>query len=159
YVAVVGRNTMWPAWQTVSIPKITDGTSNTLHVTEASGLDIPWTEPRDIGPVALWDRFQSESTNHQGGTMVALVDGATRMVSNKLDRSIFASLLTPSYGTVTFSGAWPEFLQETGPGFSDNAIRDVTSFPSTRLVAVRDEPLGQHENVLWCATFQLAWDE
>jgi hypothetical protein len=46
-VAIVGEGTMW-ASKPPRLSDIRDGSSNTVMLVEAQGLDIPWTDPRDM---------------------------------------------------------------------------------------------------------------
>ena len=48
YVMVVGPGTAFPGAGTTRIADARDGTVNTIAVVECVGLDIPWTEPRDL---------------------------------------------------------------------------------------------------------------
>jgi len=48
YFAVVGPKTAWPGPKSRRLDEITDDPGNTILVMEAGGLDVPWTEPRDV---------------------------------------------------------------------------------------------------------------
>ena len=49
YALVTGPGTIFPTPDSVlDLKRITDGASNTILMTECSGLFIPWTEPRDV---------------------------------------------------------------------------------------------------------------
>jgi hypothetical protein len=48
YLAVVGQDTIWPGAEKRRRSEITDGSANTILIVENRGLEIPWTEPRDL---------------------------------------------------------------------------------------------------------------
>jgi hypothetical protein len=48
YLAVVGRETVWPGDQSLSMAAIGDDPARTILVVENQGGSIPWTEPRDL---------------------------------------------------------------------------------------------------------------
>jgi len=48
YVAVVGKNTLWPGRTGRKIPKLTPEIMDTIVLIEIPDSDIPWTEPRDL---------------------------------------------------------------------------------------------------------------
>ena len=48
YVAVVGKNTLWPGKEGRKIPELTPEIRETILLIEIPHSDIPWTEPRDL---------------------------------------------------------------------------------------------------------------
>jgi hypothetical protein len=48
YLAVVGRDTIWPGVEKRRHSELTDGSANTILIVENRGLEITWTEPRDL---------------------------------------------------------------------------------------------------------------
>jgi hypothetical protein len=68
-------------------------------------------------------------------------------------------MLTPASGNITFRGTdWPEDLVEHAEQLSRSPC-DVNELPRTSIVASSREPLDSGVTQLWCAAFQLAWDE
>lgn len=88
---------------------MTDGTSNTLAVVEAAGLNIVWTEPRDsvvsddnLG-INLTGPTPKESSAlisawHRGGGNVLLADGSVRYLRHNIDPSVLKALTTVDGG-------------------------------------------------------------
>lgn len=84
---------------------VTDGLSNTLVVTEASGLNIVWTEPRDaktdsqpIG-INLAGNEHSESrgiasSRHPNGAHVLFADGSVKLLDESIDPQVLKALTT-----------------------------------------------------------------
>lgn len=108
YVVITGPETIF-AEDRARVRDIKDGTSNTLLVSEACGLQIVWTDPRDAAvprnPVGInlpgGRPAQSpgiSSSYHVGGTHVALADGSVRFVSEQIDPAVLKALVTPSGG-------------------------------------------------------------
>ena len=58
YFAIVGRTTVWPEQHSVSIDRITDGTSNTILLLEANIAGVNWMQPQDVSPDQAVDWFQ-----------------------------------------------------------------------------------------------------
>jgi hypothetical protein len=164
YFAVVSPRTMWPAHQSLAIRDVIDGTSNTVHVVEDDSLNVVWTEPRDLSTVEIRKGMSPSLSLHEGsgtpaGRHFLFVDGSVRFLAHTLDRSRLASLLTPAYGTARISEAdWPADLARERPEPDFGPPRDVDSLPETGISATRDAELQAGETVLWCATFQMAWD-
>lgn len=87
------------------LSEMTDGTSNTLAVVEAAGLNIVWTEPRDskvshsnLG-INLTGPTPTESSAlisawHRGGGHVLMADGAARILSHNIDPAVLKALTT-----------------------------------------------------------------
>jgi hypothetical protein len=84
---------------------IVDGTSNTLAIVEATGLNIVWTEPRDANttwrPFAINysgnEQYDSEgiaSSWHGPGAHALFADGEIRFLSEKLDPNVLKALTT-----------------------------------------------------------------
>jgi len=61
YVAIIGEDTCWPTKKRLSLSDLTDGTSNTMLLTEMHDSGIAWSEPRDLEAAKMdW---------HLGGTL------------------------------------------------------------------------------------------
>ncbi|MGZ0172843.1 MAG: DUF1559 domain-containing protein [Planctomycetales bacterium] len=88
---------------------ITDGTSNTLAIVEASGLNIVWTEPRDAQvdrePLGINFKGTGKSDSpglmsswHVGGAQAAFADGTVRFISQDIDPGVLKALTTVNGG-------------------------------------------------------------
>ena len=100
YVTITGSNTALGDGKCVPLRDISDGTSNTLMVIEACGLNIPWMKPQDIDAATVKGVGDPNgaSSKHTGGTHVLMSDGAVRFISNNTDPKIYQSLITRDGG-------------------------------------------------------------
>jgi prepilin-type processing-associated H-X9-DG protein len=107
--AMTGPSTIFPSDKAIRLAEITDGTSQTILLGECSGLNIVWTEPRDIdvsiqklGINLPGDRPGFSSSNlssyHAGGAYVALADGSVRFLSENIDHKVLHALTTATGG-------------------------------------------------------------
>lgn len=79
---------------------ITDGTSNTIMIVEASDdLAITWTRPGDYSP-AKENPVKGLVGLRQGGFQAALTDGSVRFISEAIDKGTLNALFTKSDGEV-----------------------------------------------------------
>lgn len=109
YAAITGEGTLQPNTGPLSLSEVTDGISNTILLGEAAGLQIPWTEPRDISvdmqPVGI-NLPGSEphhspgwfSSYHEGGAFFTMADGSVQWFGEKIDPKILKALVTPQGG-------------------------------------------------------------
>ena len=100
YVTITGSNTALGDGKCVPLRDISDGTSNTLMVIEACGLNIPWMKPQDIDAATVKGVGDPNgaSSKHTGGTHVLMSDGAVRFISNNIDPKVYQSLITRDGG-------------------------------------------------------------
>jgi prepilin-type processing-associated H-X9-DG protein len=115
---VTGPKTAFPGGKGMTLDAFTDGTSHTIVIGECSGLNVVWTEPRDIdvskqkiGINLPGDRprFSSSilSSYHPGGAHVIFVDGSVRFLSEKIDPKVLQALTTATGGeSVPDDGRW-----------------------------------------------------
>ncbi len=107
YAAVTGPDTAFPGGRGISLSAISaaDGLAYTILLGECSGLNIVWTEPRDINLAEQkiginlpgnHPRTSSSilSSYHPGGAFVALADGQVRFLSEKIDHKVLQALTT-----------------------------------------------------------------
>ena len=94
YVVVVGLETAFPGAQTVSISDITDGTSDTILVTEVASSPIHWMEPKDIPIEEFWE----QTSFHPNGYNVSLADGSVRFMSDDTSPDQLNALTTIAAG-------------------------------------------------------------
>ncbi len=112
FVAVVGSRTVWPGPVGRKTREISDATSATLLIVEASAEGIPWTKPQDLTiaeAIPLLTSIAPERTGgHQSegfftvqfsGRCVATVDGRTEFVPYGFARNDWLRLLTIDDGT------------------------------------------------------------
>lgn len=160
YFAVVGKRTLWPAHQSMSIQKIMDGTSNTIAIVEDSRTDIQWLEPKDLLMGEFFHSFyHGEPWTTGGGRTVGLADGSSRFLSPKIPRDVLTGLLTPVMMTETFKGNnWPADLVENLPNQKLRQPVDAGSLEQTTMLAASSQPMDVTKNQLWAATFQMVWD-
>ena len=86
YAAIVGAPCIFAGERPVTIPEVRDGTSDTVLVSEAAGLGIPWTAPRDvvfgvftgIGDPGCFD------SEHDGGVFALIGYGWVRFFSDDM---------------------------------------------------------------------------
>ncbi len=166
YLAVVSRRTMWPAYFPVSIEQVSDGISNTIQLVENDASETPWTEPRDMREREALRLLKPGvvSAHASSGKIAALFsDGHARIISDRINRDFFISLLTPAYRQVMVpDDRWPPGLlaDDRSPAAANlPSPVDVGQFPATRVLSVPDLPLKADQSVLYCATIQLAWDQ
>lgn len=105
YAMVEGAGTFGDKDWSSKFTDFTDGTSNTLAVVEAAGLNIVWTEPRDskvsdsnLG-INLTGPTPTESPAlisawHRGGGHVLMADGAVRLLRHDIDPAVLKALTT-----------------------------------------------------------------
>jgi prepilin-type processing-associated H-X9-DG protein len=95
YLAPYGENTGWPE-DSFKIAQITDGTSNTIAVVEASSeVAVPWTKPDDLEI----EFFPDSSWMPPGvGANVAFFDGSVRFLDSFIDPTVLQGLFTMNGG-------------------------------------------------------------
>ena len=100
YAAIVGEPCVFWGTQPAKIRDITDGTSNTIMVSEVAHARVRWTEPRDISfgafpGIGHPDGFKSD---HEGGVFVLRADGSVKLVSEKSNPEIVPATFTRNGG-------------------------------------------------------------
>ncbi|MEZ5941226.1 MAG: DUF1559 domain-containing protein [Planctomycetaceae bacterium] len=153
-MAIVGQRTIWPGDQSLQFRDIIDGTSNTLMLLEVDEHAVPWTSPNDLSPRIIIEHFRDSSI----GTHTVLADGSVHMLSSSIDEQLLRLLLTPTSGRVTYQGEWPMDLREEVQWKAVADEQDVATIAGVDITPVQATPIDAHQSLLWCVTFQLAWD-
>jgi prepilin-type processing-associated H-X9-DG protein len=109
YAMLTGRGAFSLPNNPIRKQDVTDGLSNTLAVTEASGLNIVWTEPRDaetdsqpIGVNLAGDEDSESrgiaSSRHSNGAHVLFADGTVEFLNEDIDPQVLKALTTIAGG-------------------------------------------------------------
>ncbi len=103
YVAVVSAGTAWPGDRSIKLANITDGTSNSILVTESANSGIHWMEPRDLTfdeiPMAINPPTgPGISSPHPAVALALFADGHIRAITNNTPSEIIRRLLTIADG-------------------------------------------------------------
>lgn len=160
YLGVVSRRTMWPAHLSLKLSDVTDGPSNTIQLLQNVGSDVVWSEPREMrekDALALLSPSQSTQQSDSKASLfpIMFADGAVRLVTSKINRDLFVSMLTPRYKESFIVEGWPDDMD---PASRLPDIVDASHYPKTLLLAVSDSPVVVDQTLVYCATVQLAWD-
>jgi prepilin-type processing-associated H-X9-DG protein len=100
YLTPRGKSTIFPGPEGIKIQKITDGTSNTIFVVDASNdRALAWTKPDDWDVDPALD-LKGIFGHHSGGINVAFADGSVHFIKDKVDPKLFEKLLTRDGGEV-----------------------------------------------------------
>ncbi len=109
YALLIGDNAAWKSSGLIEPDAIPDGASNTAILTEACGLGIIWTEPRDIDlaktPIGInlpgnapGHSPGAFSAYHQLGANVLMADGSVRTLWLDTDPEVMKAMLTADSG-------------------------------------------------------------
>lgn len=161
YVAVVGCRTAWPEHLSARFSAVRDGTSNSVWVIETCSARVPWTSPNDVsltdfanstsgrGPHAFGSR------HHPSGALAVFMDGATRFLAADVRKELLGGL-----GTIATGVPWPGAPCNDRLEYSESDCdpNDADGLARTEVVPVPNAAIHD-KNMLYCATFQLAWDE
>lgn len=111
YMLITGNGTLFPPTGPLSNKDVTDPSDQTLLVVEGRNSGQAWTQPGDIDVAKL--KFQINAAgrdtvggNHQGGAVVATVDGGSAILPERLAGSTFRAMITPAGGEVLNDGEW-----------------------------------------------------
>jgi hypothetical protein len=95
YLAVVGKDTMWPGANSRKRAEM-ESASNTILIAENNGLEVHWMEPRDLNTETMSFEF-----NHPHGLSswytypsAAMVDGSLNSFSEGYDEATLRAMLT-----------------------------------------------------------------
>jgi hypothetical protein len=106
YRGFSGPGAMFETGQGIGIASVTDGTSNTIMITESKEA-VPWSKPDDLAfdPQAAPSLYGAGSA-HPGGFNCGLTDGAVRFIKNSIQVITFRALITRSGGEVIAADAY-----------------------------------------------------
>lgn len=153
--AVIGKQTAWPAQQRMRIRDLKRGMSNTIFLVEAYSRR-EWTNPRDMIPGEFMRTHYAKGEEQIRSVLMG--DGNVRRIAPKIDRKILATLLTSQGRKAVFRGDhWPAMFKDSRTVVASTIV-DSTALEKTSLHASWNEPLDGAGNSLWCAVFQMCWD-
>jgi len=100
YLTPRGKSTIFPGSEGIKIQKITDGTSNTVFVVDASNdRAVVWTKPDDWDVDPALD-LKGIFGHHPGGTSFSFADGSVHFIKDSVDPKVMEKLLTRDGGEV-----------------------------------------------------------
>ena len=96
YAAVFGEHCVFRGAEPVKLSDITDGTSKTLMVGEASPAGIPWMKPVDVDIEAhpTMGDPAGFGSNHFGGAQFLMADDSVHFISNAINQPTLDALFT-----------------------------------------------------------------
>lgn len=99
YLAPISAHSCLQSSMARTIAQITDGTSNTLAVSEVASSDAAhWMEPHDAAESVLLSYTAQTRTDHVGGRHALLADGSVRFLANNLNPDTLKSLISANCG-------------------------------------------------------------
>ena len=105
YLTPRGPATVFPGTEAVKLQDVTDGTSNTIFVVDASdAAAVTWTKPDD------WDisvelKLQSLFGHHPKGTNVGFADGSVHFLKETITPKVFQDMTTRNGNEIIY---WDE---------------------------------------------------
>jgi prepilin-type processing-associated H-X9-DG protein len=101
-----GDTAMFETGKNLGMETVTDGTSNTIMVTEAKEA-VPWTKPDDLpfNPQINGSLYGAGSP-HPGGFNCGFVDGSVHFLKNSVNTIVFKALISRNGGEVISSDAY-----------------------------------------------------
>jgi hypothetical protein len=100
YLAVVGKDTMWPGAEARKRADIKDGASKTILIIENQGQKVHWMEPRDL----VFDKMNFQLNTPDGisswykDPAITTVDDTVRRLSKTMKPEALKAALTVSGG-------------------------------------------------------------
>lgn len=102
YAVIAGPGTLFDPDVPATMRAVTDGTSNTLLVVEASKAGINWMEPRDLDVNQMSFRVNGSpneiSSEHPGGAQAAFADGHVSFLQDSAAAQTLRALITKAGG-------------------------------------------------------------
>ncbi len=107
YRGFLGKGAFFEEGQATGIANITDGTSNTIMVVEATEA-VPWTKPDSDLPFdpAARPSLYGAGSPHPGGFNALFCDGSVRFIKNSIAVQVFKFLITKAGGEVVSSDSY-----------------------------------------------------
>jgi prepilin-type processing-associated H-X9-DG protein len=106
YRGFVGAGAMFETGQDIGIVNVTDGTSNTIAVAEASAA-VPWSKPADLPfDQQAQPSLYGAGSSHPGGFNCGFADGSVRFIKNSISAVVFKALITRNGGEVINADAF-----------------------------------------------------
>jgi prepilin-type processing-associated H-X9-DG protein len=106
YRGFVGAGAIFETGQDIGIASVTDGTSNTIAVVEASEA-VPWSKPADLPfDQQAKPSLHGAGSSHPGGFNCGFADGSVRFIKNSVSAAVFQALITRNGGEVISSDAY-----------------------------------------------------
>jgi prepilin-type processing-associated H-X9-DG protein len=99
YVVLTGPNTMFSSPKGTKLSEVTDGTSNTILIVEAAGVNSNWMEPTDLD-MNLFVQGSAAKPPHAGSFNVGFADGAVRGMKGTLSADERKALATRNGGEI-----------------------------------------------------------
>jgi RNA polymerase sigma factor (sigma-70 family) len=124
-----GPGAMFDGNKGVTIPEMTDGTSNTIMIAVVREA-VPWTRPGEL-PVAEGEPISGLDDADDKGVLVGLVDGTVRYIPRD-DQALLWKLITHAGGEVIIWPATSQVLLQQAP--------PATATPPTPTAAISVTP-------------------
>lgn len=100
YCGFAGIGAILETGQDITLQTITDGTSNTIAVTEAKD-GVPWTKPQDLPfDQAAKPSLYGAGSPHPGGFNAGFCDGSVHFIKDAINVLVFKVLITRAGGEV-----------------------------------------------------------